>query len=205
MTPEDPESAIRARLCSLGADFARHGWLLATGGNLSALLPSGESFSITASGGDKGALGDDDFVEIALEDGAQRAGSGRPSAETSVHLAVYRATSARWVAHVHSPFATLASRRDAEQGYVELAGWELVKALGFWSDGAVVRVPVVPNHADLDRLGRSVGAAASTVPGVLVAGHGLYAWGESCEATKRHVEAIESLCHLSWEWDRRAR
>ena len=56
-----------------------------------------------------------------------------------MHLAVYRATSARWVAHVHSPFATLASRRDAEQGYVELAGWELVKALGFWSDGAVVR------------------------------------------------------------------
>jgi methylthioribulose-1-phosphate dehydratase len=34
--------------------------------------------------------------------------------------------------------------------------------------------------------------------GILVAGHGLYAWGESLKEARRHVEILEFLLELCW-------
>ena len=36
------------------------------------------------------------------------------------------------------------------------------------------------------------------IPGLLVAGHGLYAWGESLSNARRHVEILEFLLSAHW-------
>ncbi|MDA7434654.1 class II aldolase/adducin family protein, partial [Synechococcus sp. AH-601-L23] len=38
----------------------------------------------------------------------------------------------------------------------------------------------------------------SNIPGILVAGHGLYAWGDSLAETQRHVEILEFLLSAVW-------
>lgn len=184
-------SELRAALADTGRYFHGEGWLRATGGNLSARLRGGR-FVITASGHDKGALQPGHFV-VCDADCAVVEGVGRASAETPVHAAIYaQNTDAQAILHVHSPHVAVLSRRVGEAHRVE--GYEYVKALGFWSEGAVVDVPVVPNHADIPALAEAVAVhAAGEVPGVWVAGHGTYAWGDSVAAARRHVEAFEEL------------
>ncbi len=191
-----------AQLSDVGAEFYGRGWMLATGGNLSA--SDGTTGVMTASGGHKGRLGADDFLTWQL--GSPLPSAPRQSAEAAVHVALYaRFPEARAILHVHSPFVTLVSRKYAELGVVRFEGFEFVKALGFWDEGAVVDMPVVPNHHHIPDLARAVEAVATDVPGVLVNGHGLYAWGESVAAAQRHIEATEFLCQMVWEWDKGGR
>lgn len=201
MADSSPTADLRVALARLGAELSDHGWLMATGGNLSARLPGAETAVVTASGGDKGHLTAADFVEVRVADGVKVAGDGRPSAETGVHMAIYRATDAVAVAHAHAPYVTLVSRRLADRGAVRFEGWEFVKALGFWDEGAAVEVPIVANHHSLDALADAVAAAVGPAPAVLVAGHGVYAWGDSIDAVGRHVQAIEFMCRMVWEWE----
>lgn len=183
-----------ARLCEL---FGRRGWLPATSGNLSILVARDPlHFGITASGRDKQALTPEDVVFV---DGEGRALPGqpglRPSAETKVHARLYARTNAGCILHVHTVFNNLASRIGFAAGGVELADLELLKGLDIWEEGARIRVPVVENHADLDRLAEAVAGAVSDprVPGVLVREHGIYAWGRTPDEAKRHLEAFEFL------------
>lgn len=186
-------------LVDVGREFYDRGWMLGTAGNLSVRTSDAPlRYTITASGGHKGRLTRDDFVSFEL--GMSSPSSDRkPSAETVVHDRLYATRNPGAVLHVHSPHAVLAGRHLAEDGAVDVSGWEYVKGLGFWDDGAVVRLPVVPNHHDLTALGDAVADAATEVPCVLVAGHGVYAWGDTVLAAQRHIECTEALCHLVWE------
>lgn len=194
---------IRSRLAEVGRELYDRGWKLATGGNLSALGDDGVAV-VTASGGHKGRLTYHDFVEVRVSDGSRVCSTDRkPSAETIVHLAIYRATDARSVVHIHGPYATLLSRVLASDGAVRLEGWEFVKALGYWDEHATVDVPIVPNHHALPELAEAVSGRAGDCPAVLVAAHGVYAWGDSVGAAQRHAEAVEFMCQMEWELRRR--
>ncbi len=204
MTDELLEQAARRGLAAVGREFYTRGWMLATAGNLSARLCD-ERYLITASGGHKGQLADGDFIEFRCGMVSSEP-TRKSSAETIVHDLLYRAHGPRQIGailHVHAPWLTLVSRALLPDGAVEFQGWEYVKALGFWDRDACVRMPIVPNHHDLDELGRAVAEAVTDVPAVLVAGHGVYAWGPTVADAQRHIEATEFLCHLQWELMRR--
>lgn len=186
-----------AALVRLGRDFHRRGWLPATSGNLSARLDNG-NIAITASGLHKGRLRPSDLLEVDLNGQALEPGR-RPSAETALHLARYRADpSIQAVFHVHSPHATLVSRRHREA--LVLRGYEILKAFpGFDTHEAELVVPIFPNDQDIPRLSERVEAWRSAHPlyGYLIAGHGLYAWGASLDDALRHVEAFDFLFHCA--------
>lgn len=209
LLPPPPTALIsRADACgqlaAAGASFYARGWMLATAGNLSARVDGpADAFVVTASGGHKGQLTADDFLDGTVPDGVQ-AGARNPSAETVVHQRLYaaRPREAFAILHVHAPYLTLMSRVGASDGRVSFSGWEYVKALGFWEPSADVWVPVVPNHHELSRLADAVAAAADEAPAVLVDGHGVYAWGESIAAAQRHIEAVEALSQLCFEMRR---
>lgn len=165
----------------------------ATSGNLSALLPDGRLL-ITASGLDKGTLQTDDL--IALQPDLTPIGDRRPSAETALHAAIYAARpEARAVLHVHSPKATVVSRHAGDA--VILEGWELQKAFaGQQTHDQRLRIPVLPNDQDMGRLAAAAGPhliGSDLAPGLLLAGHGLYAWGRSVAEAHRHIDAFEFL------------
>lgn len=188
----------RAALVEVGHSFHRLGWLRATGGNLSVRLDA-TTFAITASGVSKGRLTLDDFLDVDVPTGMPTTDARKPSAETDVHTSIYAARAdAGAVLHVHSPHVAVFSRRclgeSGRDGTCRIAGYEFVKALGFWDEDAEVHVPVVPNHHHIPTLALAVEAYASgNVPGVWVAGHGLYAWGATVADAERHVEAFEEL------------
>jgi methylthioribulose-1-phosphate dehydratase len=179
----------------LAQTVAAKGWLPATSGNLSVKVSDAPlRFAITRSGADKQRLALDDVLLVG-EDGRPVAEtSHRPSAETVVHVRLYQSQPCGAIVHVHTMFNNLASDVFFPQGYVDLAGHELLKALGHWEEGAHIRVPIVENHHRLDDLAAAVAAQAQpAVPGVLVRNHGIYAWGEDADAALRHLEAFEFL------------
>jgi methylthioribulose-1-phosphate dehydratase len=190
---------ILERLVDCGREFYSRGWMLATAGNLSARVNDEPlRYAITTSGGHKGRLEAHNFVELSL--GMQDPSStAKTSAETVVHDLLYAKLGCGAILHVHGPYITLASRRWRDSGALDVSGFEYVKALGFWGKDAVVKLPIVPNHHDLQALATAVADAAGVVPVVLVESHGVYAWGDTIADAQRHIEATEFLCQMAWE------
>jgi methylthioribulose-1-phosphate dehydratase len=125
------------------------------------------------------------------------------SAEAPLHLARYRTDPAiRAVFHVHTVAATVLSRLDEGAGVVRTDGYEMHKSLaGFGTHESIVEIPVFRNDQDTVALAEEIEARLgrdARVPGFLLAGHGLYAWGASPAEARRHVEGLEFLlaCHL---------
>ncbi len=93
------------------------------------------------------------------------------------------------------------SRLDEAAGAVRTDGFEMHKAIGLRTHASVVEIPVFANDQDTERLAAAIEARLgrdATVPGFLLAGHGLYAWGATAADARRHVEGLEFLlaCHL---------
>jgi len=180
--------------------FSR-GWVPATSGNFSARRDDG-LITITVSGRHKGRLTLDDLMTVDGDGNTLEAGL-RSSAETALHLAIYR----RWpevgaVLHTHSANATVLTRASREETLF-LADYELIKAFpGITSHEGAVAVPVFANDQDIDRLARVVDEHLDHhdgVHGYLIAGHGLYTWGRDVAEALRHVEAFEFLFECEWK------
>jgi methylthioribulose-1-phosphate dehydratase len=185
-----------AALAEVGRAFHARGWAPATSGNYSAVLSRDPlRLAVSASGIDKSGLDPGHFVTVD-EKGRRVAGSPRASDETAVHLAVVEARGAGAVLHTHSVWATVLSQA-ARDGQVVLEGLELLKGLsGVTTHEHVERVPVVANTQDYGSMADTVRASLAAHPtchGLLLRGHGLYAWGEDLSQARRHVEALEFL------------
>ena len=173
------------------------GWIPATSGNFSVRI-DGERAAITASGGDKAKLMAEGVI-IANIDGPPHA---RASAEAPLHLALYRVSpEIGAVAHVHSLAATLASLQFQKAGHVRLEGLELLKAFrGTTTHETALDVPIFDNTQDMDGLAKVVEKRLKGGPlgfGLLLAGHGLYAWGRDAADTLRHLDAFDYLFTLT--------
>ncbi|MFI0473841.1 methylthioribulose 1-phosphate dehydratase [Halomonas sp. HMF6819] len=169
---------------------ASNGWTPATGGNFSVRTDNG--YLVTASGVDKTRVREDDLL-LCDAHGRVLEGTGKPSAESDLHAALYRLDSTiGCVLHVHTVASTVLSRRFP-QG-IALEGFEMQKALsGNTTHDAAITLPVVPNSQDMAELSRHVEAGWPMPWGFLVEGHGIYAVGASIAECRRHLEAIEFL------------
>lgn len=186
--------ATKQKVCSLAVDFSGKGWLPATSGNLSVRVPGTSEFCVTRSGADKQQLTVDDVLWLDAAGELLESTTHRPSAETIVHQLLYAKEGCGAVVHVHTVHNNLISDIWFGQGYVLLNNHELLKALGYWEEGARVEIPIVENFANLPTLAEAVSDAIHPgVPAVLVRNHGIYAWGDSDTAAKRHLEALEFL------------
>lgn len=193
--------ACARQIADAGRELAALGWTPATSSNFSMRLDAGHA-AVTISGRDKGRLGGDDVMVVDL-DGHAVGTTARPSAETALHVQVYRRfADAGAVLHTHSRTQTVASRLYAERGVVRFEGWELQKAIaGYTTHESVLDLPVFPNTQDMAVLERAVDAwldAGKPLYGYLIDGHGIYTWGRDMPETRRHLEAFEFLlgCEL---------
>jgi methylthioribulose-1-phosphate dehydratase len=189
-----------ASLADIGKGFYGRGWVLGTSGNFSAVLSREPlRLAITSTGLDKGALTPQQFLEMDEEANVIR-GSGRPSAEALLHLAIVRSVNAGAVLHTHSVWSTVLSGTHAAPGGIALEGFEMLKGL----DGVRTHkhrewLPILENSQDMVELADRVLAALRESPGVhgfLLQGHGLYTWGAGLQEAKRHVEILEFLMEV---------
>lgn len=199
-----PASVVEA-ITAIGRLASARGWVPATSGNFSCRIDA-RSVAITRSGVDKGNLGP---AQIAAVELTAPIPPGL-SAETPLHLARYRAdATVGAVVHVHTVAATVLSRLHAADGVLNLAGFEMHKALrGFTTHETGVAVPIFANAQDTVALAAEVEARLGdtpAVPGYLLAGHGLYAWGETMDEARRHLEGLEFLLSCTLEERRLSR
>ena len=194
MTPDKfPNEA--AALRNICRTFGDRGWCRATSGNFSLRLAN-DYCLITQSGKDKSQLTGNDLMICDLA-GQAVLQELRPSAETPLHVRLYQLDdSIGAVLHTHSIAATLLSRTSA--GQLEISGFEMQKAFaGVRSHENEIAVPVFDNAQDMHALAERVANAwckqKFAVPGFLIRGHGLYAWGADAAAAQRHVEGFEFL------------
>ncbi len=194
--PAAPAGVVE-EIAAFGRFAASRGWVPATSGNFSRRIDAGHA-AVTRSGIDKGAIGPGDVAVLAIGE-AVPAGM---SAETPLHLARYRTDPAIGaIFHVHTVASTVLSRLDEDAGAVRTDGFEMHKAIGLRTHASAVAIPVFANDQDTERLAAAIEARLgrdAAVPGFLLAGHGLYAWGATAADARRHVEGLEFLlaCHL---------
>jgi methylthioribulose-1-phosphate dehydratase len=201
-----PNSRLQSEideLCATARWCYARGWVPATSGNFSVRAAEGtsERIFITPSGLDKGIVKPTDLLEVDME-GQPVAQLGtspaKPSAETSLHLVLYRARpEARAILHVHTVWNTLLSAHYAAASHVPIAGYEILKGLsGVSTHEHVERVPLLQNTQDYMVLSRQMTEALAhyfDAHGVLLSRHGLYTWGQSVAEARRHLEALEFL------------
>lgn len=187
-----------AELAAAGREFYRRGWVMGTSGNFSVLLARRPMrLCITASGNEKGELDETHFLE--LDDDAEiLEGFGKPSAETLLHLTIYRQMpKARSILHTHSVWGTILSDRYFENGAIEIEGYEMLKGLsGVQTHQHKEVVPIVENSQDyvaLSHVIENVVRENKKIHGIYLRRHGLYTWGETVADAKRHVEIFEFL------------
>ncbi len=165
----------------------RAGLVWGNNGNISARLDE-DTFIISASGTHLEQLADDDIVICRVSEADYHQGSKRPSSETPLHRAVYRARpEAGGVIHC-SPFYTTLVACTALPLRVDL----IPEAMAFL--GSIGRVPY--NYPGQEELASNVGAAIAEHPAVLMENHGAITFGHTLEEAVVRAETLEVLCRL---------
>jgi methylthioribulose-1-phosphate dehydratase len=200
--------AAGAALAAEAARFAGLGWMRGTSGNLSVTLTRNPlRLAVTASGLDKGELTAADIV-VVDERGDAVDGLGgsqqRPSAEAGLHARIAQVSGAGAVVHLHALAAVVAAERWPDG--VVLHDLEMLKGIGHSAHDEVVTIPVIQNGQDMTVLGDQfeakylrATASVAEVPAILVARHGMYAWGADLKQARWHAELIEWMLRFMLE------
>jgi methylthioribulose-1-phosphate dehydratase len=194
----------RESLAWVIADIHQKGMAQGTGGNFSTVIQADPlRLLMSPSGVDKGTVTPDALIEIDSA-GQVVAGRGAASAETLLHLELVANAGAKAVLHTHSVVGTLLSMRALNYPKPQLTfcGYEMLKGIeGVKTHESAVVLPVVGNSQDMRVLSASARQLLSAQPGLyafLVAGHGLYVWGNSLFQARRHLEIFEFLLELTY-------
>jgi L-ribulose-5-phosphate 4-epimerase len=191
------ESVWRANL-----DLVEAGLVILTWGNVSGVDREAGVMAIKPSGVSYAALRPADIAVVSLASGDVVDGALRPSSDTPTHLHLYR----QWatiggVAHTHSPNAV--SWAQAERD---------IPCLGTThADHFHGPIPVTRRLAADEVRGayehntgvvigecfRTRGIDPVAMPGVLVAGHGPFAWGRDARGAVENAIALEATARMA--------
>ncbi len=167
----------------------------ATSGNYSVRTGVNE-MAITVSGAHKGHLSPEQIMRADL-DGKPLEGK-KPSAETLLHCLIYKLyPEINAVLHTHSVACSVLTRVIAGSKFLELKGYEMLKAYpDIDTHDVTVRLPIFENTQDMQELSSRVEEVLSSkpkTPAYLIRGHGIYGWGADMAEALRIIEATEMM------------
>jgi L-ribulose-5-phosphate 4-epimerase len=194
--------ALKEAVWKANLDLVRAGLVVLTWGNASGADRDAGVMAIKPSGVAYDALRPEDVVVVSLGTGEVVDGALRPSSDTPTHLLLYREfPEVGGVAHTHSSAAV--SWAQAERD---------VPCLGTThADHFHGCIPVTRRMREAeirDAYERNTGAVIAEcfrergldpldVPGVLVAGHGPFAWGPSVAKAVENAIALEATARMA--------
>ena len=189
---------LARQLVNVGAAFYSRGWVMGTSGNFSAVLATRPlRLLITPSAAHKGRLSARDLLEIDADGRVLGRSTGKPSAETRLHLEIVKARGAGAVLHTHSVWSTILSEQHRDRGGLTIQGLEMLKGLeGVTTHDHQEWVPILANDQDMTRLSarlREALAEHGAAHAILLSGHGLYTWGRTVADAERQIEILEFL------------
>jgi len=194
-SPSALEKVLLRELVKCARACYDRGWSHGTAGNFSLRGRDGVVWQ-SPSGLNKGELDPQAFIPIDLATSEPLwPGKVRPSGEMPMHLGVYRAVAeALSVVHTHPPALVEWSRAGKD---LVFQGEEMQKHLGCHDHLATLRIPVVknPTPEQMPTMTEDVARyVVPRVPMVVLATHGVYAWGRTPMEALSYIEAAEFLC-----------
>ncbi|WHY87879.1 methylthioribulose 1-phosphate dehydratase [Neobacillus novalis] len=182
-------------LADVKDELAKRDWFMGTSGNLAIKVSDHPlRFLVTASGKDKRKRTAEDFLLVDEFGRAVEETHLKPSAETLLHVEIYRKTNAGCSLHVHTIDNNVISEVYGDNGEVTFKGQELIKAFDKWEEEAVLKIPIIRNYAHIPTLAHAFSEQVSGDTGaVLIRNHGITVWGRNAFEAKKILEASEFL------------
>ena len=191
---------LKAKVCQANLDLVRHGLVIFTWGNVSAVDRESGLVVIKPSGVSYDAMKPEDMVVVDLE-GKVVEGKLRPSSDTPTHLVLYRAFSGiGGVVHTHSTYATAWAQ----------AGKDLPNIGTTHADYFHDAVPCTPDMTRDEVMGdyeletgnvivrRFEGIDPVHTPGVLVKNHGPFSWGKNAAEAVHNAVVLEQVAKMAY-------
>jgi L-ribulose-5-phosphate 4-epimerase len=192
---------LREQVYRANLDLVDRGLVMGTFGNVSGVDRAAGLFVIKASGVPYPTLGPEHMVPISLATGEPLEREWRPSSDTPTHLELYRAFDCGGIAHTHSDFATAFAHARTP---VRCMG--TTHADYFRGDVPVTR-PMTESEVSgayerntglvIVETFRTLALSAAEIPGVLVANHGPFAWGQDAGAAVERAHVLEYLARVN--------
>ena len=193
---------LKQAVCEANLGLVRHGLVIETFGNVSGIDEGRQHVVIKPSGVPYETMTPEQMAVVSLETGDVVEGKLKPSSDTPTHLALYRAfASVGGIVHTHSIYATAwaqarkeipcfgTTHADVFDGPVPCT--RVMTAEETEGDyEANTGTVIVERFAKIDPL---------RFPGVLVAGHGPFAWGETPAGAVTTAVEMEYLARLASE------
>jgi len=193
---------LKRRVSEANLELVRLGLVFQTFGNVSGIDEAREHVVIKPSGVPYDAMSDADMVVVLLKTGLVVDGELSPSSDTPTHLELYRAFSGvGGIAHTHSLYATAwaqarkeipvlgTTHADFFHGPVPSTRKLTAREIEKDYEAHTGRV-IVERYKALDPM---------HFPGVLVAGHGPFAWGKTPADAVMAAFVLEYLARLASE------
>lgn len=181
-------------------DLVKHGLVIFTWGNVSAIDRHSGLVVIKPSGMDYDTMTEDDMVVVNL-DGEVVEGNRKPSVDLLTHVELYKSfDKIGAVAHTHSTFATAyaqagkpiepygTTHADYFYGAIPCARALTKKEVDNDYERNTGKV-IVQTFAKLDY---------DAIPAVLVDGHGVFAWGENAYKAVYNATVVEQCAKMAY-------
>lgn len=183
-------------------EIVKQGLVIYTWGNASGFDPEKKLLVIKPSGVDYDTMGPEDMVVVDL-DGNVVEGSYKPSSDTPTHRYLYKTyPELRGIVHTHSQWATTfaqskqnipplgTTHADYFYGTIPITrplnNEEIAKDYE-WNTGAVIR-----------EIYENIGQPPLEIPGVLVAEHGPFAFGDSPAKAAHNAKVMEEVAKMAY-------
>lgn len=190
---------LKDKVCRANLDLVRHGLVLFTWGNVSAIDRESGLVVIKPSGVSYDDMKPEDMVVVDL-DGKVVEGRLNPSSDTSTHVVLYKAfPQAGGVVHTHSTYATSWAQ----------AGLDIPNIGTTHADYFHDAVPCTPDMTESEVKGeyeletgnvivrRFEGLNPVHTPGVLVKNHGPFTWGKDADEAVYNAVVLEQVAKMA--------
>lgn len=190
---------LKDKVCRANLDLVRHGLVLFTWGNVSAIDRESGLVVIKPSGVSYDDMKPEDMVVVDL-DGKVVEGRLNPSSDTPTHVVLYNAfPQAGGVVHTHSTYATSWAQ----------AGLDIPNIGTTHADYFHDAVPCTPDMTESEVKGeyeletgnvivrRFEGLNPVHTPGVLVKNHGQFTWGKDADEAVYNAVVLEQVAKMA--------
>ena len=192
--------ALKEKVCKANLDLVKHGLVIFTWGNVSAIDRETGLVVIKPSGVSYDNMKPSDMVVVDLE-GNVVEGSLRPSSDTPTHLVLYKAfPEVGGVVHTHSTFATA----WAQAGH-DIPSLGTTHADYFHDD-----IPCTRDMKKTEVFGEYEKETGNVIierfkklnpmdtPAVLVRNHGPFAWGTDADNAVHNAVVLEEVAKMAF-------
>ncbi|MGO9480382.1 MAG: L-ribulose-5-phosphate 4-epimerase [Candidatus Kryptoniota bacterium] len=190
---------LKEDVCKANLDLVKYGLVVLTWGNVSGIDRAKRIIVIKPSGVDYDKLTPGDMVVVDL-DGKVVEGNMRPSSDTPTHIELYKAfPEIGGITHTHSGHASAFA-----QACKEIPCLGTTHADSFFGPVPVTRFLtedevesgyekntgkiIIERFKDLDPI---------SMPGILVAGHGPFCWGQNAEDSVKNSLMLEQIAGMA--------